>query len=217
MKHKSIDLESEVKRATLPEGLQGFLFPLFEAVSNSFHSMEERWGEEVEEKGRIEIEFAVDGQEILIADNGVGFDEKNLGAFLTPLTGNKYERGGKGFGRFIAFKIFREVFYSSQQIGLDGGLSGGSFRYDPFAIDDNLIAISPNIGPGAHRFDTGLTVLLRSPQLESTSFFNLEKNFSSKEDIQEELSSELLSHFLIEFIQRKVPKNFFFGNSGSVT
>ena len=31
MKHKSIDLASEVKRATLPDGLQGFLFPLFEA------------------------------------------------------------------------------------------------------------------------------------------------------------------------------------------
>ncbi|MES2055984.1 MAG: hypothetical protein V4564_08605 [Pseudomonadota bacterium] len=35
VKHKSIDLASEVKRATLPEGLHGFLFPLFEAVSNS--------------------------------------------------------------------------------------------------------------------------------------------------------------------------------------
>lgn len=95
MKHKSIDLASEVKRATLPDGLEGFLFPLYEAVSNSFHSLEERWGDDVEEKGHIEIEFDVDGQEILIADNGVGFDDKNLGAFLTPLTGNKYERGGR--------------------------------------------------------------------------------------------------------------------------
>lgn len=112
MKHKSIDLAAEVKRATLPDGLHGFLFPLYEAVSNSLHSIEERWGDELEEKGRIEINIDTDQKRIVVADNGVGFDRKNLDAFLTPLTGNKFERGGKGFGRFIAFKIFGEVFYS---------------------------------------------------------------------------------------------------------
>lgn len=48
MKHKSIDLQAEVNRATLPDGLHGFLFPLYEAVSNSFHSIEERWGDDLE-------------------------------------------------------------------------------------------------------------------------------------------------------------------------
>lgn len=214
MKHKSIDLASEVKRATLPDGLQGFLFPLYEAVSNSFHSIEERWGDDVEEKGQIEIEFAVDGQEILIADNGVGFDEKNLGAFLTPLTGNKYERGGKGFGRFIAFKIFKEVFYSSRETGSDGWTSGGSYRYEPFAPDDNLIEISPDVGAGAHRFDTGLTALMKSPLPESQSFFNLDGKQYYAEDSQEAIASSLLDHFLIEFIQKKVPKNFFLSVQG---
>lgn len=214
MKHKSIDLESEVKRATLPDGLQGFLFPLFEAVSNSFHSVEERWGDEVEEKGHIDIEFAVDGQSILIADNGVGFDERNLGAFLTPLTGNKYERGGKGFGRFIAFKIFEEVFYSCRQAGLDGVPSGGSYRYEPFATDDNLVEVSEGAGAGAHRFDMGLTALMKSPLPEAQGFFKFDGEWYLEKDAQEAIAAALLDHFLIEFIQKKVPKNFILVTQG---
>lgn len=81
MKHKSIDLASEVKRANLPDGLQGFLFPLFEAVSNALHSIEERWKDEAEEKGQIEVEVSFAAQSITIADNGTGFDQKNLDAF----------------------------------------------------------------------------------------------------------------------------------------
>lgn len=207
VKHKSIDLASEVKRATLPDGLQGFLFPLYEAVSNSFHSIEEKWGDDLEENGQIEIDG--DGQEILIADNGVGFDEKNLAAFLTPLTGNKYERGGKGFGRFIAFRLFREVFYSSRQTSLDGLISSGSYKYEPFGADDNLIELPSDAGARAHRFSTGLTAMMRLPLPESQAFFKFDGDlYSETEGAQDVISSALLDHFLIEFIQKKVPKHF---------
>lgn len=209
MKHKSIDLASEVKRATLPDGLQGFLFPLYEAVSNSFHSVEEKWGDDLEEKGQIEIEFDTDGQSVIIADNGVGFDEKNLAAFLTPLTGNKYERGGKGFGRFIAFRIFREVFYSSRQTRPDGWVSSGSYKYEPFETEDNLIEVSPEIGAKVHRFSTGLTALMKSPLPASQVFFDFGGDlYPDSEGAEEAICSALLDHFLIEFIQKKVPKHF---------
>lgn len=206
MKHKSIDLASEVKRATLPDGLQGFLFPLFEAVSNSLHSIEERWGDDVEQKGRIEIEISSAGRQIVIADNGVGFDEKNLGAFLTPLTGNKFERGGKGFGRFIAFRIFKEVFYSSRQTDASGAVTSGIYGYEPFANDDNLIEIAGDDGVGKHRFDTGLTALMRSPHDESEDYFDLAGQHYLGESAEESIAGALLDHFLIEFIQRKVPQ-----------
>ena len=100
MKHKTIDLTAEVKRATLPDGLQGFLFPMYEAISNALHSIEDRWENDLEDKGRLDVTFDDQAREVTIKDNGSGFDEANLSAFLTPLTGNKYERGGKGFGRF---------------------------------------------------------------------------------------------------------------------
>ena len=109
MKHKILDLASEVRRATLPEGLPGFLFPIFEAVSNSLHAIEERWDADLEKRGLVSINFDTHRRQALVSDNGTGFDNRNLAAFLTPLTGNKYERGGKGFGRFIAFKIFNKV------------------------------------------------------------------------------------------------------------
>jgi hypothetical protein len=215
MKHKSIDLASEVKRATLPDGLQGFLFPLYEAVSNSFHSIEEKWGDDLDEKGHIEIEIDAVGQEVLIADNGVGFDEKNLAAFLTPLTGNKYERGGKGFGRFIAFKIFKEVFYSSRQASSDGSSSGGCYKYEPFETDDNLIEVSSDAGAGDHRFSTGLTAVMKFPLPEAQVFFKFDGDlYSETEETQKTIASEFLDHFLIEFIQKKVPRNFFLITEG---
>lgn len=208
MKHKSIDLASEVKRATLPDGLEGFLFPLFEAVSNAFHSIEERWGDAVEAKGHVEIDVSLNDRSIMIADNGIGFDEKNLGAFLTPLTGHKFERGGKGFGRFIAFKIFREVCYSSRQADLGGRTSAGAYRYEPFATDDNLIEVTPDAGAGAHRFDSGLTALMRSPLPETLDYFDPKGGRYPDDDALEAIASALLDHFLIEFIQKKVPQKF---------
>lgn len=206
VKHKSIDLASEVKRATLPEGLHGFLFPLFEAVSNSLHSIEERWGDDVERNGRIEIEISSADRQIIIADNGVGFDEKNLGAFLTPLTGNKFERGGKGFGRFIAFRIFKEVFYSSRQIDTSGAITSGTYSYKPFAHDDNLVEVAADDGVGEHRFDTGLTALMRSPFEESEDYFDLAGQRYQGDAAEDSIAAALLDHFLIEFIQKKVPQ-----------
>jgi hypothetical protein len=81
VKHKSIDLTAEVMRATLPEGLNGFLFPLFEAVSNAIHSIEERWQDGAEDNGQIQIDLCSNRKSIMVTDNGVGFDEKNLTAF----------------------------------------------------------------------------------------------------------------------------------------
>jgi len=208
VKHKSIDLASEVKRATLPDGLQGFLFPLFEAVSNSLHSIEERWADASEASGQIEVDVSFDDQSITIADNGTGFDQNNLNAFLTPLTGNKFERGGKGFGRFIAFKLFDQVFYSSRQSDLNGGATAGTYRYEPFATDDNLIAIGPHDGAGPHRFDSGLTARMQSPLSDVADYFDLKSDRYLDGEASDAIASALIDHFLVEFIQKKAPKKF---------
>ncbi|TBD87993.1 ATP-binding protein [Rhizobium ruizarguesonis] len=131
-----------------------------------------------------------------------------MNSFLTPLTGKKLERGGKGFGRFITFKVFGEVFYSSRQSDLNGWNSGGSYRYEPFAKEDNLIDVSPDVGAGAHRFETGLTALMRNPLADAREFFDLVGDRYSGAHADEAILAALLDHFLIEFIQRKVPHNF---------
>lgn len=208
MKHKSIDLASEVKRATLPDGLHGFLFPLFEAISNALHSIEERWKDNAEEDGQIEIEISFPDRSITIADNGTGFDQKNLDAFLTPLTGNKFERGGKGFGRFIAFKLFDKVFYSSRQSDPTGAVTAGVYRYDPFAADDNLIPVGPDKGAGTHRFDCGLTARMQSPRHDVLDYFNPTGDRYPAGETLDAIAFGVVDHFLVEFIQKKVPKKF---------
>lgn len=208
MKHKSIDLASEVKRATLPDGLSGFLFPLFEAISNALHSIEERWKDDAEENGQIEVDISFPDQSITIADNGTGFDPKNLDAFLTPLTGNKFERGGKGFGRFIAFKLFKKVFYSCRQSDLTGAITAGIYKYDPFAADDNLIAVGPDKGAGEHRFDFGLTARMQSPHDDVLDYFDPKSPRYPARETLDVIAFGIVDHFLVEFIQKKVPKTF---------
>lgn len=208
MKHKTIDLATEVKRAVLPDGLQGFLFPMYEAISNAFHSIEDRWADDLEENGRLDVTFDDQARQVTVTDNGNGFDYANLSAFLTPLTGNKYERGGKGFGRFMAFKVYSRVFYSSGQKQPDGMLTKGCYRYDPFSNDDNLIVVEETDGAGAHTHDRGVTVLMRSPKADFEDYFALEGKERKHNHTAEDIVSAVLDHFLIEFIQKKVPKHF---------
>lgn len=208
MKHKTIDLASEVKRAVLPDGLQGFLFPMYEAISNSFHSIEDRWDDDLEEKGRLEVQFDATRRQIYVADNGNGLDAGNLTAFLTPLTGNKFERGGKGFGRFMAFKVYKKVFYSSGHNQKDGEPTKEAFSYDPFSSDDNLTPIAATEGANIHRFDLGVTVLMHTPIVDFEEYFDLDGKERRYDHDAEDIVAAVLDHFLIEFIQRKVPKHF---------
>lgn len=216
MKHKTIDLASEVKRAALPDGLHGFLFPVYEAISNAFHAIEERWDDDLEDKGWLDVIFDEIKREVVVVDNGVGFNEGNLSAFLTPLTGNKYERGGKGFGRFMSFKVYSKIFYSSGQRHADGTITKGSYRYDPFSDDDNLIVVKESDGGGEHRHDTGVTVLMQLPKAEFEEYFILEGKDRSHRHTAEDIVSAVLDHFLIEFIQKKVPKHFTLEIQGAV-
>lgn len=48
-------------------------------------------------------------ESIEIADNGIGFTPKNLQSFDTFYSDYKIEQGGKGFGRFICLKYFKDV------------------------------------------------------------------------------------------------------------
>lgn len=188
--------------------MQGFLFPMYEAISNAIHSIEDRWGDDLEEIGRLDVAFDDQAREVTVTDNGSGFDDANLSAFLTPLTGNKYERGGKGFGRFMAFKVYSRVYYSSGQKQPDGILTSGCYRYDPFSKDDNLMVVNETDGAGAHSYDCGVTVSMRSPKAEFEDYFVLEGKDRKHNHTAEDIVSAVLDHFLIEFIQKKVPKHF---------
>ena len=106
-----IDVVSRLKNTKLP--LSKPLLPLFEAVVNSIHAIEDAGVQD----GRITITVQRDGQQALPLDansgiyapvtgfigedNGIGFTEQNYREFTRAYTTWKATRGGRGVGRFI--------------------------------------------------------------------------------------------------------------------
>ncbi|WP_222861227.1 ATP-binding protein [Maritimibacter fusiformis] len=205
-----MDLASEIKRASLPSQLTGFLYPLFEAITNSLHSIEDKYGEEAYEKGFVRVKFDVDNKRISVEDNGEGFNKENLIAFLTPFTGNKLRRNGKGFGRFISFKIFDRVFYSSPTTFEDGSQSNAVFEYKPLSDFDNLEEIDESALIKRHAYSSGLSVVFANPLEEYCKYFNFSGPDVDEGHTEESILTAVLDHFLLDFVQRKAPKNFIF-------
>lgn len=89
-----------------------FLMPLFEAVSNSIHAIEERFKKDWTAKGGIEVHIVRDQnivKKIIIKDNGIGLDDYNFDSFLRTDSEYKKAKGGKGIGRFSWIKCFNDI------------------------------------------------------------------------------------------------------------
>lgn len=118
MRSFSINLRGRVKNFNLPKNQP--LIPLFEAIVNSIHAIDERKKAGEQFNGYITIKIIRDNQLTLdgigelspicsfeIIDNGVGFNEPNLTSFMESDSTYKAAIGGKGVGRFswlIAFE-----------------------------------------------------------------------------------------------------------------
>jgi len=123
MRPYSISLAGRVKNFPLPKNRP--LIPLYEAVVNSLHSIEERKIEDGSfNDGRIYIDVirseslfkdtelsTIEG--FVITDNGIGFTERNMQSFLESDSTYKADIGGKGVGRFSWLKAFDSVSISS--------------------------------------------------------------------------------------------------------
>lgn len=113
-----IDLKGRVNRLKLAE--RNMLLPLFEAIVNSIHAIEDTENP----KGEININLirslqsSIDFEsgglipEIIgfeIDDNGIGFNEDNYESFKREYSTHKADRGGLGIGRFMWLKAFYNV------------------------------------------------------------------------------------------------------------
>lgn len=128
----STDLQGRLRNISLP--LQDSLLPLFEAVVNSIHAIDER--KDIDENftiedARIAIKIVRDGDTMdssikgdlvgfTIKDNGVGFTRENYESFQTLDSTYKIEKGCKGIGRLLWLKEFsyvdvNSVYYESSQ------------------------------------------------------------------------------------------------------
>lgn len=134
-----VDLVGRI--SNIPLGIHRPLLPLFEAVVNSIHSIQERGIN----NGEIEIIVKRDQSQILlesllpesitdsraitefeIIDNGAGFDDENFESFTTSDT--KHKQGAKGIGRFMWLKAFEAVRISSVYPA-NGGFKKRTFNF----------------------------------------------------------------------------------------
>ncbi|MCL4679001.1 MAG: ATP-binding protein [Alphaproteobacteria bacterium] len=190
------DMEAVLERTHIASDLHGFLLPILEAVSNAMHSIELRFKEDAASKGEVEISILNlnDPTKILIGitDNGVGLDDENYRSFKTPFSGLKLKEKGRGFGRFIAFKVFSRILYSSRYaIGSSENIR--TFRFD--ITKDNELIFHDGEPDFSH---LGLRVEYDSP-LEGW-------NEQIKNLTREDISDAIGSHFLPFFLYKWLPK-----------
>lgn len=118
------------------------LLPLFEAVVNSFHAIEEArerpnpWIRiEAERDVLLENDRPGDFENFAVTDNGAGFNDENYDSFLTVDTQYKEALGGKGLGRFCWLKAFDSVEIESHYLE-GGGLKRRAFEFRPAESSD---------------------------------------------------------------------------------
>lgn len=136
------DILGQVARLPLKPSEANALLPLYEAISNSLHAIQERFGDDhIVAKGRIDIDIIrADNNEnssavigFCITDNGVGLNEKNYRSFRTPFSQHKIKKGGKGIGRLGWLKVFEDIEIQSQYLS-DQKLKSRDFD---FILRDN--------------------------------------------------------------------------------
>lgn len=136
------NLSGRLRNTSLP--VSHGLLPLFEAVVNSLHSLEEVAADS-HSSGTIRVEIVRSNQGSLalpernealadivgfkITDNGVGFNDVNIKSFKTLDTDHKVDKGCRGVGRLLWLKAFKTVKIESVY-ATETGLSGRKFTFD---------------------------------------------------------------------------------------
>ena len=137
-----IDIKGKINEKKL--AFSNTLLPLYEAIVNSIHAIEER---DID-NGIIEIDIIRSAQEklkleesdslpdivdFIIKDNGIGFNEVNYDSFNFAHSTYKFSKGGKGVGRFTWLRAFNKAEIESQYLE-DGHWKLRKFNFEPTKI-----------------------------------------------------------------------------------
>lgn len=190
------DMQAVLSRTHIGTDLHAFLLPTLEAVSNAMHGIEARFGDSAKVNGKVELVItnANDPTKIMVSitDNGIGLNDENYRSFKTPFSGHKLKARGRGFGRFIAFKVFSRIMYSTRYELLGIG-STRTFRFD-ITRDQELIFFDgdPDF---AH---VGMRVEYDAPL---TTWHELVRSLN-----QSDVADHIASHFLPQFLYGWLPE-----------
>ncbi len=192
-----VDLEGRVKNTKLP--LSRPLLPLFEAVVNSIHAIEERGRTD----GQLEIvvrrespqkvvsdDFVQPITGFVVRDNGAGFTDENFESFLTSDSTFKQAKGGKGVGRFLWLKAFESVLVESTFE------AGGTTRKRTF--DFRL----SSEGVENHKLAEGTAAEVRT----SVELRDFKERYSKRAPLRAEVvARQLLQHCLVYLLAPQCP------------
>lgn len=114
-KNMKMNFKGLVNLHTLPKSVP--LLPLYEAVINSIQSIEDaqikdgRIDIRIERENQISLfeQWETDIENIIIMDNGIGFNNENYNSFDTYASEYKVQKGCKGVGRMMWLKAFCNV------------------------------------------------------------------------------------------------------------
>jgi hypothetical protein len=165
-----------------------YMMPLFEAVSNSIHAIQEKFQKRWVEKGRIQVEFIRRNEKIskiLITDNGIGLNDYNFDSFLKNDSEYKTAKGGKGVGRFTWLKSFNDIKITSA-----------------FMRGDRLLLRTFNFGISDTPVYNHVLAEYDGPQATVIELSGLKSEFASKYDVTslDVIAKHTISHFMLTMV-----------------
>lgn len=155
------DIVNRVKRLPKPSLAAEALQPVFEAVSNSLHAIEDAFGPALyQSHGAVTVTIrnprSPDDIEIIVDDNGIGLETPRFKAFCTTDTDYKMERGGKGVGRLLWLDAFERIKVVSI-FKENGGLYRRSFSFQLTTVDQITNEELEELGAGDAPTGTSVT------------------------------------------------------------
>ncbi|WP_430470484.1 ATP-binding protein [Thalassospira lucentensis] len=192
------NLIKRIERLPKPNNVAAAMLPVFEAISNSIHSTQAKFSDDVSKLGFVNVEVSTDRKKtdiwITVEDNGEGLNAKNWEAFTTTDTDNKISIGGKGVGRLLWLDCFTDISVSSIFEENDS-FYNRSFGFQ-LSNEDQIIGLDVKDAPSAK--GTSFYVKFSTPKYNG--YF---ENFPGRGNF---VFQHLTSHFLPTFIGGKCPK-----------
>ncbi|WP_229839278.1 ATP-binding protein [Sphingomonas glacialis] len=187
-----------IDRLPKPKNVTAAMQPLFEAISNAIHSVQNRFPETVGHDGKIHVTVNTNRNKdqvwATVEDNGLGLDEKNWDAFTETDTDNKISIGGKGVGRLLWLDCFQKISVVST-FKAKSGMERRSFDF--VLKQDNQIQ-NEKVEPVGSTDSPSFFV--RFDGLRDNGYLS---NFPGRDSF---VFQHLTSHFLPTFIGKRCPQ-----------
>jgi len=188
-----INIKQRIKNLNM--GINDVWFPLYEAVVNSYQSIQEKGNIntgnitiKISRKPTVLMDEIGDVDTIEIIDNGIGFDDKNYDAFLTSDTDNKIAIGGKGVGRLTWAKVFTSAKITSTY------LKDEKFMTRDFVFNNEGIRDHKNEEARNDIVESGTQIKLR----------NMKQEYSENTKLNlKDIAQELMRHISVYLINNE--------------